>query len=121
MADENTINQISGVEITPTDVAAILDMVRTAKMLQDYINDPTAHGIAKLMTTVLKLTNAIMSTDLVEVMERSLQDPQLDKALINPPKVGMGGMLKQTQDEDFQRGLGLMIELLKAMGRATRE
>jgi uncharacterized protein YjgD (DUF1641 family) len=62
-----------------------------------------------------------MSTDLVEVMERSLQDPQLDKALINPPKVGMGGMLKQTQDEDFQRGLGLMIELLKAMGRATRE
>jgi len=54
-------------------------------------------------------------------MERSLQDPQLDKALINPPKVGMGGMLKQTQDEDFQRGLGLMIELLKAMGRATRE
>jgi uncharacterized protein YjgD (DUF1641 family) len=62
-----------------------------------------------------------MSTDLVEVMERSLQDPQLDKALINPPKVGMGGMLKQMQDEDFQKGLGVMLELLKAIGRATED
>lgn len=121
MVDENITNHISGVEITPEDVEAILDMARTARMLQDYINDPTAHGIAKLMTTVLKITNAVMSTDLVDVMERSLQDPQLDKALLDPPKVGMGGLFREMKDEDLQKGLGVMLELLKAVGRASSE
>lgn len=121
MADESITNKVSGVEITPSDVEAVLDLVRTARILQDYMNDQTAHGIAQLMTTVLKLTNAIMSTDLVDVMERGLQDPQLDKALLNPPRVGVGGLYKQMQDEDFQKGLGVMLELLKAIGRATKD
>ncbi len=121
MADENTIDKVSGIEITPTDVEAVLDLVRTARILQDYMNDQTAHGIAQLMTTVLKITNAIMSTDLVDVVERGLQDPQLDKALLNPPKVNIGGIYRHMQDEDFQKGLGIMLELVKAIGRAPRE
>ncbi|MBN2109831.1 MAG: DUF1641 domain-containing protein [Methanosarcinaceae archaeon] len=121
MADEYNIDQIAGIEITPTDMEAIIDMARTIRILQDYINDPTAHGIAKLMTTVLKITNTVMSTDLVDIMERGLQDPQLDKALLDPPKVGIGGMLKEMQNEDFQKGLGIMLALLKAIGRAASE
>ncbi len=121
MTGENNADKISGIEITPTDVEAILDLVRTLGILQNYINDQTAHGIAQLMTTVLKITNAVMSTDLVDVMERGLQDPALDKALLEPPKIGLGGLLKQTKDEDFQKGMGIMIEILKALGRATKD
>ncbi|WP_407355752.1 DUF1641 domain-containing protein [Methanolobus sp. WCC5] len=121
MTDENIKDQISGINIEPADVEAILDLARTMRIMQNYINDQTAHGIAQVMSTLLKLTNAIMCTDLVEIMERGVQDPALDKALLNPPKVGIGGMLKQMQDEDFQKGLGIMIELLKAMGRATED
>jgi len=121
MTAENNTDKISGIEITPTDVEAILDLVRTAGIVQNYINDETAHGIARLMSTVLKITNTIMSTDLVDVMERGLQDPALDKALLQPPKIGIGGLLKQTQDEDFQKGMGIMIELIKALGRATKD
>jgi uncharacterized protein YjgD (DUF1641 family) len=121
MTGENNADKISGIEITPTDIEAILDLARTVGMLQNYINDETAHGIARLMSTVLKITNAIMSTDFVDVMERAIQDPQLDKALLEPPKIGIGGLLKQTQDEDFQKGMGIMIELLKALGRATKD
>jgi len=121
MTAENNTDKISGIEITPTDVEAILDLVRTTGIVQNYINDETAHGIARLMSTVLKRTNTIMSTDLVDVMERGLQDPALDKALLQPPKIGIGGLLKQTQDEDFQKGMGIMIELIKALGRATKD
>ncbi|MGD9778329.1 DUF1641 domain-containing protein [Methanomethylovorans sp.] len=121
MTAENNTDKISGIEITPTDVEAILDLVRTAGIVQNYINDETARGIARLMSTVLKITNTIMSTDLVDVMERGLQDPALDKALLQPPKIGIGGLLKQTQDEDFQKGMGIMIELIKALGRATKD
>ncbi|WP_370574139.1 DUF1641 domain-containing protein [Methanomethylovorans sp.] len=121
MTGENNTDKISGIEITPTDIEAILDLARTVGMLQNYINDETAHGIARLMSTVLKITNAVMSTDLVDVMERGLQDPALDKALLEPPKIGLGGLLKQTKDEDFQKGMGIMIEILKALGRATKD
>lgn len=121
MTGENNADKISGIEITPTDIEAILDLARTVGMLQNYINDETAHGIARLMSTVLKITNAIMSTDFVDVMERAIQDPQLDKALLEPQKIGIGGLLKQTQDEDFQKGMAIMIELLKALGRATND
>lgn len=121
MTDEIVADQISGIEITPADVEAILDLIRTTRILQDYMNDQTAHGIAQIMTTVLKITNAVMSTDLVDVMERGLQDPELDKALLEPPRVGIGGLLKQMQDEDFQKGLGVMLTLVKAIGRATED
>ncbi|TGC11332.1 DUF1641 domain-containing protein [Methanolobus halotolerans] len=121
MTDGTSANQISGIEITPADVEAVLDLVRTTKILQDYMNDQTAHGIAGLMTTVLKITNTVMSTDLVDIMERGLQDPQLDKALLNPPKVGVSGLYRQMQNEDFQKGLGIMLELLKAIGRASSD
>ncbi len=121
MAEESIIDKVSGIEITPTDIEAVLDLVRTVRILQDYMNDQTAHGIAELMSTVLKITNAIMSTDLVDIVERGLQDPQLDKALLNPKNVGVSGMFKQMQDDDFQKGLGIMLELVKAIGRATKE
>ncbi len=121
MTGENNTDKISGIEMTPTDIEAILDLARTVGMLQNYINDETAHGIARLMSTVLKITNAIMSTDFVDVMERAIQDPQLDKALIDPHKIGITGLLREMGNEDFQRGMGITIELLKAMGRATKD
>jgi len=121
MTGENNIDTISGIEITPTDIEAILDIARTIGIVQNYINDETAHGIARLMSTVLKITNAIMSTDFVDVMERAIQDPQLDKELMDPHKIGLAGLIKEMRDEDLQKGMGVMIELLKAVGRATRD
>jgi uncharacterized protein YjgD (DUF1641 family) len=62
-----------------------------------------------------------MCTDLIEVMERAVQDPELDKAILNPPKVGLTGVLKEMGDEDFQKGMGVMLTLVKAIGRAAEE
>ncbi|WP_406658020.1 DUF1641 domain-containing protein [Methanolobus sp. ZRKC2] len=121
MTEDITTSQISGIEITPSDVEALLDLIRTSRMLQDYMNDQTAHGIAEIASVYFKMINAMISTDLVDVMERGLQDPQLDKALLDPPKIGVGGLVREIQDEDFQKGLGIMIELLKAIGRAASD
>ncbi|KXS43460.1 MAG: hypothetical protein AWU59_1101 [Methanolobus sp. T82-4] len=119
MADEVITNQISGIEIAPEDVEALLDLVRTSRILQDYMNDQTAHGMAEIAAVYFKLINAMISTDLVDVIERGVQDPQLDKALLDPPKAGVATLLKEMQDEDLQKGLGIMLELLKAIGRAA--
>ncbi|WMW25725.1 DUF1641 domain-containing protein [Methanolobus sediminis] len=111
----------TNIPIAPEDMDAFLDLIRTARIMQDYMNDQTAHGIAEIMTTMFKLINAAMSTDMVEIMERAVQDPELDKAILNPPKVGLGGLIKQMGDEDFQKGMGVLLTFVKAIGRATEE
>ncbi|ADE35954.1 DUF1641 domain-containing protein [Methanohalophilus mahii] len=107
--------------MTQADIDAFVDIVRTARIMQSYLNDETVHGVANVMTPMLKLLNGVASTDLVDVLERSMQDPGLDKALMNPPKVGMYGALREMGDEDFQKGLGIAIEFLKALGRASED
>ncbi|NLI61939.1 MAG: DUF1641 domain-containing protein [Methanosarcinaceae archaeon] len=121
MSEEIVKDEISGVVIEPEDMECFLELIKTVRMLQNYMDDQTAIGIAKVTSTMLKLTNIMMSTGMIDICERALQDPQLDKAILNPPRPGFFGMIKMMGDKDFQKGLGVMTELLKAMGRATEE
>ncbi|RJS74149.1 DUF1641 domain-containing protein [Methanophagales archaeon] len=85
------------------------------------MNDQMLHDISEFVCALLKLMNAMASTDLIEIMERGLQDPNLDKALLNPPKIGIWGLIRAMRDENVQKGMGIMIELLKAIGRASTD
>ncbi|MDK2893194.1 DUF1641 domain-containing protein [Methanohalophilus sp.] len=114
-------NEITNAGMTSADVESVVDVVRTMRIMQDYLNDETIHGVAEIMIPMMKLVNGIASTDLVDVLERGLQDPDLDRALITPPKVGLYGLLKEMGDEDLQKGIGIALELLKALGRASEE
>jgi uncharacterized protein YjgD (DUF1641 family) len=107
------------IKMTQADMDAFLDIIRTGRIIQSYLNDETIHGAATVMTPLLKMLNGMAGTDLVDVLERSLQDPNLDRALLNPPKVGMYGLIKEMGNEDVQKGMGITIELLKALGRAS--
>jgi len=75
---------------------------------------------SRLLIPLLKPLNAATSTDLIEVFEIGLQDPALDKAIVDPPKVGLMALMKALRHEDAQCGMGMLIELLKAIGRAIR-
>ncbi|MGD2201675.1 MAG: DUF1641 domain-containing protein [Candidatus Bathyarchaeota archaeon] len=41
------------------------------------------------------------------------------KALIDPPKVGLFGILGALGDADTQRGMGILLALVKALGKAS--
>ncbi|MBP2030306.1 uncharacterized protein YjgD (DUF1641 family) [Methanohalophilus levihalophilus] len=114
-------SEITNAGISASDVESVVDVVRTMRIMQDYLNDETIHGVAGIMNPMLKLVNSIASTDLVDVLERGLQDPDLDRALISPPRVGLYGLIKEMGDEDLQKGIGIALELLKALGRASEE
>jgi uncharacterized protein YjgD (DUF1641 family) len=72
-----------------------------------------------MLSQILKLVNGLTGSDLADVLEASFMDPELDKALLSPPKVGLFGLMGAMGDEDMQRGLGVLIELIKAIGRAA--
>ncbi len=108
------------VGLSKEDIAALSDILNAYRMLMDMMNDQMVEELSKSVSVLMKLFNGIVSTDLPDVLEKALQDPQLDKALLDPPKAGLSSLLGALRDEDFQRGLGLMIELLKAIGRAAK-
>ncbi len=107
-------------KLSKEDVEALSDLLNSYRMLMDMMNDQMIEELSKTMSVLMKLLNGIVSTDLPDILERALQDPELDKALLDPPKAGLSSLLGALRDEDFQRGLGVMIELLKALGRAAK-
>ena len=100
-------------------VDTLTDILQEIDFLQDYMNDQVVHDIAQSLSAVFKLLNAISATDLVDIIERGLQDPNLDKVLINPPRMGVFGLLGALKNEEVQKGVSIVIELLKAIGRAS--
>jgi uncharacterized protein YjgD (DUF1641 family) len=98
---------------------ALAELLSLTRNMQDYANDQVLQDLSKLLGALFKLLNVISSTDLIDVLERGLQDPELDKALLNPPRIGAIGMLT-VRDEDFERGLGILVELIRAIGKASR-
>jgi uncharacterized protein YjgD (DUF1641 family) len=118
---EEERNDVQGLELDPNDLETLVDMLKTYRFLQNYMNDETLKGIADVESSMFKLLNAMISTDFVDVLERGLQEPEFDKALLDPPQLGMMGIIRELKDEDVQRGIGIMMELLKAIGKASTE
>ena len=112
---------IPTVGLDESEVQALRDLLNFVGILQDYVNDQVLKDVSGIVSSVFKLVNAMSSTDLIGVLERAVQDPQLDKALLDPPQIGPLSLLGALRDEDVQRGIGILMELLKAFGQAARE
>lgn len=109
-------------ELDESTFNTLIELLNSTKIIQDYLNDQVIQDVSKHLGSLLKLLNIISSTDLINILERGLQDPELDKKLLQSNnKVGIVGLLKAMSDDDFQRGLGLMVSLLRAIGRAYED
>lgn len=97
----------------------LVGSLNSIKIIQDYLNDQVIQDLSKILSSVSKLLNAISATDFVDIIERALQDPDLDRALINPPRAGLVGILRALSDEEVQKGMGILLRLLKALGKAS--
>jgi len=118
MVKDNTKNNIG---LDEDSINNLVELVSTVKMMEGYMNDQIIKDISVIISSVGKLINAASSTDLIDIIERAVQDPELDKALINPKKTGLVEILKELNDKDVQRGMVIMLELLRAIGKASKE
>jgi uncharacterized protein YjgD (DUF1641 family) len=108
-------------KLEPQTVESIVEIVDSLELLMTFFNDQAVQDISGTLSTLLKLVNAISSTDLIDILERGLMDPRLDKALIDPPELGLWGLMSALGDNDMKRGVGILVELVKALGRASQE
>lgn len=107
--------------LEPQKVELMVELIDSIELIMTFFNDQAIQDISGILSPVLKLVNGIASTDLIDILERGLMDPELDKALLDPPKVGMFGLLGALRNEDMQRGIGVVVEIIKALGRASVE
>jgi uncharacterized protein YjgD (DUF1641 family) len=97
----------------------LVDLLGTMQLMKGYLTDQMVADLARILTSIFKVVNSISNSDLVDIIERAMQDPSLDKALLNPPKLGLLGLLGALRDPEVQRGMGIMISLVKALGKAS--
>jgi uncharacterized protein YjgD (DUF1641 family) len=95
------------------------EVLNTVRFIQNFLNDQVVRDVSKNLLPLIRLFNAAVSTDLIDIAERALQDPGLDRTLLNPPEVGVFGLLGVLGDADAKRGLGVVLGLLRAVGRAA--
>lgn len=119
MEKQMEVSEVTGQKLEEPTLNMLVDSLNSLKIVQDYLNDQVIQDLSKLLSSVSKLLIAISGTDLVDIIERALQDPNLDRALVNPPRVGLIGLLRALGDKEVQKGMGVMVELLRAFGKAS--
>ena len=76
---------------------SILALVPIVEKLSEFLSDPE----------IVKIINAITSEDTIKIIQ-------------NPEKMGMTKLLSEMRNENFQRGLGILIKIIEKIGEATK-
>lgn len=117
----NQTPNIVALQLDKPDQEALVEILSIYRIIRDTVNDQLIRDWYRTLSALFKMVNIVSSTDLIEIIERGLQDPNLGKALLNPPKIGLLGLLTALRDEEVQKGLGIMIEILRAIGKSAVE
>jgi len=107
------------IELTPTEEETLRDLLQTVNWLGNFTHERAVEDLSRNVAPVLKLLTALANTDLVDVLERGLQDPELDRALMDPPEAGLVEILRAERNEDVRRGIGILLALVEAIGRQS--
>lgn len=122
------------VKLSPkiADPEFIEGTVRTIKDLQEYlkafepliiayrtiireVSKEDAIKVANTLAILMKLVPIILSPEKMKIFSETLSEE-----LKRPQRYGVLGLMRALRDEDVQRGLWLLIALLKAIGRAYK-
>ncbi len=77
----------------------------------------------RLISHLGKLTDLLAMIDpnaagmMADLFVESLSEVFPKEKLRNPPKVGLGGLLRALSDPEIQKGLGVVLELLRVVAR----
>ena len=127
MSDEY-LNQILAKLKEDKVLDSTVEYLYMLKMVRDiWLNDELVKEIGSLMNSILALVPVIeklselLSSPEVQKVINALVSEETVRAIQNPEKVGLTRLMTELRNEDFQRGLGVLVSLIKTIGKATRE
>jgi uncharacterized protein YjgD (DUF1641 family) len=109
-----------------SDTGAIdtaLNLAYTTKVMKDMLNDEALSALSKYVSTFLEAYPSVMEymeiamSDVPLKIMKAVTSEEVVKSLESPPQVKLGSLLKWMSDPDVQRGLGVLMVILKAIGK----
>jgi len=101
----------------------LMNLAYGARSLKDMLNDEALGAISKYVSLVIESYPAINEfleiamSDVAQKVMRAVASEETAKALESPPQVKLSNLLKWLSDPEVQRGLGVLMILLKAIGK----
>ncbi|MCQ4344585.1 MAG: DUF1641 domain-containing protein [Sulfolobaceae archaeon] len=119
---ERLVARLEDLERTGT-LDVLVNLAYGARSLKDMLNDEALGAISKYVSIVIESYPAINEfleiamSDVAQKVMRAVASEETAKALESPPQVKLGNLLKWLSDPEVQRGLGVLMILLKAIGK----
>jgi uncharacterized protein YjgD (DUF1641 family) len=97
------------------------------KMVRDiWLNDEVIKDLGSLLNSILalvpileKLSEFLSDPEVVKIIN-TITSEETIKIIQNPEKMGMTKLLSEMRNENFQRGLGILIKIIEKIGEATK-
>jgi uncharacterized protein YjgD (DUF1641 family) len=97
------------------------------KMIRDiWLNDEVIKDLGSLLNSILalvpiieKLSEFLSDPEVVKIINTITSEDTI-KIIQNPEKMGMTKLLSEMRNENFQRGLGILIKIIEKIGEATK-
>ncbi|MFP3163894.1 MAG: DUF1641 domain-containing protein [Acidianus hospitalis] len=101
----------------------LVNFAYAVKSLRDALTDDAITNIGTTLSLLLdflpkaqEFLNYALNPSILKIM-KALSSDEATKLLTNPPKVTLGGIVKQMTDDDVQKGIGVLFAIAKIIGK----
>ncbi|MUM65016.1 DUF1641 domain-containing protein [Acidianus infernus] len=125
MSDEY-LNQIITKLKEDKVIDSIVEYLYILKMVRDiWLNDEVIKDLGSLLNSILalvpiieKLSEFLSDPEVVKIINTIASEDTI-KIIQNPEKMSLTKLLSEMRNENFQRGLGLLVKIIEKIGEAT--
>lgn len=100
-----------------------IDLLMTIKNISSVITDSMVDNVALMLRELAPLIDALVSSPLVKMLGDSLNDVEVDEAIIKVREkgVGLSDVIGLMRNDDVLTGLYLFLTIMKSLGKKVKE
>ncbi|ADY01054.1 hypothetical protein VMUT_0844 [Vulcanisaeta moutnovskia 768-28] len=101
----------------------LVDLALTLKDVSSVITDDMFDNMVVMIRDLLEIMNNIVGNPVIKVIADSINDPKIDRALmeLEDNDVGLAKVIGMLRDPDVLRGAYILLTLIKAIGARSKE
>jgi uncharacterized protein YjgD (DUF1641 family) len=102
---------------------AVMDLAYALKTLKDMLNDDALHDLADKISVAVDFVARghefldYINSPIFQVLGKVVTSEELRKSIQEPSPIGLGKLISSLRDPEVQRGLGVVLALLKGIGK----
>ncbi|MDT7861954.1 MAG: DUF1641 domain-containing protein [Saccharolobus sp.] len=108
-------------------IESLAEYAYILKMIKDiWLNDEVIKDIGSLIDSILTLVpilqklSQFLSDPTVSKVIETITSEEAIKIIQNPEKMSLGKLILEFRNENFQRGLGIIIKLIEKIGEISK-